>query len=131
MLSRHPGKCRGPHGHSRTIDIVMEADELSEDGMVIDFAELKQAARQVMETYDHTLCVNSADQRHAELKEIFGDALVSFPDQEPTTETLARRVFDEIAGRLAGGRKRASSNAPRLVRVRVSETSSTWAEYEA
>jgi 6-pyruvoyltetrahydropterin/6-carboxytetrahydropterin synthase len=28
MLSKHPDKCRFPHGHSRKVEFVIEADEL-------------------------------------------------------------------------------------------------------
>lgn len=129
MLSRHPGKCRWPHGHSRTVELVLEAQELDANGMVTDFATLKHAVKDIVEAYDHALCVNTADPDYALLAERFEPAIVAFEDQEPTTEALARRIFDDVARRLAEGDGPPSTT--RLVRVRISETSSTWAEYEA
>ena len=34
MLSKHPDKCRFPHGHTRRVELVLEADDLDENGMV-------------------------------------------------------------------------------------------------
>ena len=28
MLSKHPGRCRFPHGHSRRVDVVLSAEDL-------------------------------------------------------------------------------------------------------
>ena len=32
MLTHHPDKCRFPHGHSRKVEIIIEADELDLNG---------------------------------------------------------------------------------------------------
>ena len=37
MLTKHPDKCRFPHGHTRRVEFVIEADELDENQMVCDF----------------------------------------------------------------------------------------------
>ena len=37
MLSKHPGLCRFPHGHSRRVDVVLGAETLDSSGMVCDF----------------------------------------------------------------------------------------------
>ncbi len=34
ILSKHPGKCRFPHGHSRTVEVVLTADHLDASDMV-------------------------------------------------------------------------------------------------
>ena len=43
MLTPHPDKCRFPRGHSRKVEIVIEADELDTGGMVCDFKIVKDA----------------------------------------------------------------------------------------
>ena len=45
MLSKHGGKCRFPHGHSRRIEVVLVADQLNAADMVCDFKALKMASR--------------------------------------------------------------------------------------
>ena len=127
MLSRHPGKCRRPHGHSRAVDIVVEADELDENGMVLDFKALKAAAEDLVTAYDHALCVNSTDPHYPDLVGMFGDAVIAFENLEPTTENLARRLYDELDRKLQ--QPPHSGRRLKLLRVRISETSATWAEY--
>ena len=43
MLSKHPDKCRFPHGHTRKIELVLEADALDGNDMVCDFKAVKEA----------------------------------------------------------------------------------------
>ena len=136
MLSKHPDKCRFPHGHSRRIEFILEADQLDENGMVCDFKVIKDAVGEYVDSFDHALCMNTDDPMYKTLKEAYGDRVIGFSAAEPTTEVLARLIFDECSARLNEYREKGStkyeiSKSVRLVRVRVSETSSSWAEYEA
>ena len=101
MLTHHPDKCRFPHGHSRKVEIVIEADELDAGGMVCDFKIVKDAVGDFLETFDHALCVNTQDPMFATLKTAYGERVIPFTDTEPTTEVLAKTFFDEIAQGLA------------------------------
>lgn len=134
MLSRHPDRCRFPHGHTRTVELVLEADSLDDNQMVCDFAVLKTQLQDYLNTFDHAMCMNTADPRFAEFKSMYGERVIGFADEDPTTEVMARTIFDACRERLAA--HAAARRAPyglrdtvRLVRVRVWETSSTWAEY--
>ena len=49
MLSKHPDKCRFPHGHTRKVEFVLEADELDENEMVCDFKIVKEAVEGYLE----------------------------------------------------------------------------------
>lgn len=134
MLSRHPDKCRFPHGHSRKVEVVLEANTLDANGMVSDFKAIREAVGSFLDTYDHSLCVSTADPLFATLKEAFGERVIAFVDTEPTTEVIARTFFDRFAELLADYRARDDARYPlrggvRLVSVRVWETSSSWAEY--
>lgn len=135
MLSKHPDKCRFPHGHTRKVEIVLEANALDSNGMVCDFKLIKEAASEFLERFDHALCMNTADPAFAMLKSAFGDRVIGFESEEPTTEVLAKHFFDAIASRLGELTGERESKYPlrenvRLVRVRLWETSSSWAEYE-
>lgn len=135
MLSKHPDKCRFPHGHSRKVEIILEAENLDAGGMVCDFKIVKEAVGEYLETFDHALCMNTQDPMFATLKEAYGDRVIAFSDTEPTTEVLAKTFFDAIREGLAAYGSQPSPryllrDSVRLKRVRVWETSSSWAEYE-
>ena len=136
MLAHHPDKCRFPHGHSRKVEIVIEADDLDANGMVCDFKIMKDAVGDYIDTFDHALCVNTRDPMFETLKTAYGERVIPFTDTEPTTEVLARTFFDKIASELADYARRTDTRYKlradvRLVRVRVWETTSSWAEYES
>lgn len=137
MLSKHPGRCRLPHGHSRRIDLVIASETLDDRDMVCDFKALKLAVSDELDRYDHALAVNSQDPVLAQLCETNRTRVVVFEDQDPTTEALAKRIYDFVLGEIARagvytdehGNRFALSAALILERVRVTETSSSWAEY--
>ena len=139
MLSKHPAACRFPHGHTRTIEVVVAADSLDANDMVIEFKALKLALEPEIERYDHAMAVNSDDPFLASLGAYPEHAVVVVPGQDPTTEVLAKRLYDVAAEVLASGFEgRDASGVPyripagrvRLERVRVWETPSSWAEVE-
>lgn len=139
MLSKHPERCRFPHGHTRTIEVVIAGEELDDNGMLVDFKALKLAIEDLIDRYDHAMAVNSSDPFLPALQQQYGDeAIVVFEAQEPTTEAMAERLFVEISGILASGFEGASKSGAvyriptgsiRLERIRVWETPDSWAEY--
>lgn len=134
MLARHPDACRFPHGHSRRVEVVLEAETLDASGMVCDFKALRDAVAPFLDVFDHALCVNTDDPMFPALKQAYGERVIAFPSTEPTTEILAKTFFEEIRARLKQEAEKAGSRYPirrglRLVRVRVWETSTSWAEY--
>ncbi|MFQ5706596.1 MAG: 6-carboxytetrahydropterin synthase QueD [bacterium] len=52
FLPRH-AKCGQMHGHTYKVEVILEGE--NKDGMVLDFAEMKQAVETVLQTYDHKL----------------------------------------------------------------------------
>ncbi len=134
MLSLHPDKCRFPHGHTRRVEFVLEAADLDANGMVCDFKIIKDAVGEYVDSFDHALCMNTNDPMYATLKDAYGDRVIGFTATEPTTEVLAKAIFDECTKRLTAYRDQKDVRYPlrsgvRLLRVRVWETSSSWAEY--
>ena len=109
----------------------MDANE-----MVCDFKVLKELLGDFLEAYDHALCMNTDDPQYAHFKAVYGDRVIGFAHQDPTTEVLAQKVFDHLSERLAAYVATAQQRYPVraevcLERVRVWETSSSWAEYWA
>jgi len=135
MLAKHPDQCRFPHGHSRKVEFVLEADELDENQMVCDFKIVKEAVGDWLDTFDHALCMNTADPAYQEFKSRYGERVIGFDNQDPTTELMARVIFDHARQALtdysaSGAGRYHPAPGVRLVRVRVWETASSWAEYE-
>lgn len=136
MLSLHPDKCRFPHGHTRRVEFVLEAADLDANGMVCDFKVVKDAVGEYVDSFDHALCMNTDDPMYATLKGAYGDRVIGFTATEPTTEVLAKAIFDECVQRLGQYRGQMQPRyvlreGVQLVRIRVWETSSSWAEYGA
>lgn len=130
MLSKHPGKCRFPHGHSRRIEVVLASDTLDANDMVCDFKTVKTALTEFLEGWDHALCLNTEDAQFGFLQRTYGGRVVPFAKTDPTSEVMARCVFEKMKSVLAGdGATAGISPGVRIERVRVTETSSSWAEY--
>ena len=134
MLSKHPGKCRFPHGHSRKVEVVLAADELDANDMVCDFSAIKHALATFLDALDHALCINTDDPQFAYYRKTYGDRVIPFAKADPTSEVIARAVFDELKRRLAEAPLNPVTHSAlppgvRIERVRVTETSSSWAEY--
>ena len=132
LLTKHPGACRFPHGHSRTVEIVVTSEQLDAQDMVCDFKALKVAVSDVVNRYDHSFSLNTADPRFRELRSAYGERVLAFLETDPTTEVLAREIFWEVRAQLASAASDAEFPIPdvvKLERVRVTETASSWAEY--
>jgi 6-pyruvoyltetrahydropterin/6-carboxytetrahydropterin synthase len=134
MLSKHPDKCRFPHGHTRRVEIVLEADDLDANGMVCDFKIVKTAIGGYLDTFDHALCMNTDDPMYATLKGAYGDRVIGFASTEPTTEILAKTFYDACVAGFAtymasGGERYHLRGSVKVLSVRVWETRSSWAEY--
>lgn len=136
MLSKHPGLCRFPHGHSRTVEIVLEADALEERDMVCDFKTVKLAVGEFLSRFDHAIALNSADPMLKQLAPV-RERVVVFENTDPTTEVLAHKIFAFLKGELGAAKTYSDERGHsyrfppgvRVQRVRVSETATTWAEY--
>ena len=131
ILSKHPGKCRFPHGHSRRIEVVLAAEALDANDMVCDFKAVKRALQAFLDTWDHALALNTDDPNFAFYQEKHGARIIPFAHTDPTSEVMARTVFDEMRRALGVGHSGdfAIPAGVRVERVRVTETSSSWAEY--
>lgn len=134
MLSKHPGNCKYPHGHSRQVELVLESEQLDHNDMVCDFSIIKIVLKDFLDSFDHAMCMNTNDPMYTSFKTAYGDRIIGIDSADPTTEVIARMIFDRLSNSLKEYSK--NNNQPyvlaegvRLVRVRVWETSTSWAEY--
>ena len=105
-VREHQGGCERTHGHNWKIIVVVGADNLNEMGMVIDFKELKKVMREVIMPMDHNDI----------------NLYPPFDKINPTSENMAKYIFDEMGKRLNDERKR-------VVEVKVYETDTSVASY--
>ena len=134
MLSKHPDLCKFPHGHSRKVEFILETSELDENDMVCDFKILKEAMKDFLNTLDHALCMNTDDPMYTKLKEAYGNRIIDFPNEDPTTEVIAKLIHDTLKIKLKEYAANPDAKYPlssdlKIIRVRLWETSSAWAEY--
>ncbi|WP_080636112.1 6-carboxytetrahydropterin synthase QueD [Salinispora mooreana] len=99
-------KCGRLHGHTYTVEIILEGDSLAEPGFVTDFGDLDPFKQYIKSNFDHRY-----------LNDVLGE------DVPPTSEQLARHLAHWLENHLT------DSVGGRLTAVRVSETPSSWAEY--
>lgn len=89
---RHPGKCRHLHGHSARVGITLCANQLNEQGMVRDFAEVKSLVGEwVDRELDHNLLLHVDDPVLPGLQA--AQERVMVVDEHPTAEFLAKLIF--------------------------------------
>ena len=134
MLSKSDSFCSFPHGHTRTVELVYEADGLDSNQMVCDYRAVKMMMKEYLDSFDHSMCVNTQDPHYEDLHRLFGDRIIPFEGIDPTTEVMAKTIYDEGARRLkefieSDDKYFQLQSGLRLARVRVWETSTSWAEY--
>lgn len=117
-LLGHPGKCRHPHGHNGRAVITLSMPELNENGMVVDFTDLKGTiGRWIDENLDHKMILSAADPLLPLLQSL-GEPVFAI-EENPTAETLAKLLFDAAV----------AEKIP-VVRVEFWETPACRAVYE-
>jgi 6-pyruvoyltetrahydropterin/6-carboxytetrahydropterin synthase len=95
-LLDHGGKCRHLHGHNGKAVITLAAAELDQQGMVVDFGEIKRVLSQwIDENLDHRMVLRRDDPAVPCLRQL-GEPL-TLVNENPTAETLARLIFDHAA----------------------------------
>ncbi len=106
FLKNYEGECEKLHGHNWKVRITVSAADLDDKGLAMDFKTLKEIANKFVEKFDH---VNLNE-------------LPEFKDNNPTTENIARIIFE-------GLEKMVNGELVRVKRVSVGETDSNWASY--
>lgn len=129
-IPHHKSQCRHLHGHRYAIEVtlsgeIITAPGLSEEGMVMDFTEVKTIAQQaVVDAWDHAFLVYAGDTVVTDfLKSLPGHKTVVL-DCIPTAENLATMAF----AILDGAYRDTYGNNLRLERVRLYETPNNWAD---
>ena len=105
-LNGYQGDCSNLHGHNWTVMAVVQAEELDEIGIALDFKKLKKSLDAILDEFDHA---NLSD-------------LDCFQHQNPTSEILAKTIFESLAAQMDDDRIK-------VARVRVCESPGSGATY--
>lgn len=87
-LRDYPGNCEHPHGHNWEVTVAVQANDLDGLGMGIDFRELKNALKRVLDDLDHRDL-----NEHPE-----------FITRNPSSENLALHIYNALKPSLRGER---------------------------
>jgi 6-pyruvoyltetrahydropterin/6-carboxytetrahydropterin synthase len=96
----HKSQCRNLHGHRYTLEItllgeVIEEEGSSDNGMIMDFSEVKALAKaHLVDVWDHAFLVYAKDSVVRSFLATLPDHKTVVIDKIPTVENLARTAFD-------------------------------------
>lgn len=79
FLRNYRGKCENPHGHNYKVRVTLRGEALDKAGLLLDFKDLKQVMRPVIDRLDHQM-LNDLD---------------PFTELNPSAENLARYFYQE------------------------------------
>jgi len=130
-VPNHKSKCRNLHGHRYKIeaivrDKVITTPGASDEGMVIDFGDIKEIMMEEIDAkFDHgfVMYVDDEFKSYFNLMRNENNQKIIFVDFIPTAENLAKHWFELIESKLR-------ERKIKLLGVRVWETPTSTATYE-
>lgn len=105
-LRQYDGECERLHGHNWNVQIFVAADKLDDLGMVMDFKDLKQKTKPLIDKFDHQ----------------YLNDIPPFDEINPTTENMARYIYDELS-------KVVNDSRVKVSKVTVWESDNSFASY--
>lgn len=129
-IPNHKSQCRNLHGHRYALEITLSGDiitkeQASEDGMVMDFSDVKRIAREsIVDVWDHAFLVYEKDSAVLDfLNSLPNHKTVVFPSV-PTAENMAAEAFKILKNQYQDS----YGNHLKLERVRLFETPNSWVD---
>jgi 6-pyruvoyltetrahydropterin/6-carboxytetrahydropterin synthase len=105
-LTEYEGACARLHGHNYRVECSVVGEALQPNGMLLDFGDLKGLCDEILGEMDHR----------------YLNDLPCFQGQNPTSENIARLIFQRLSAALSDARLRVGY-------VRVWETPAQSAVY--
>lgn len=100
------GGCENLHGHNWNVEVSVVGDRLGEDGLLVDFRVIKNHTKAIIDELDHK----------------FLNEMEAFKVTEPSSENIARHIFEYL-------KKRLDVEGVRVSRVTAWESESACASY--
>lgn len=129
-IPSHKSQCRNLHGHRYAIEITLSGDIIrqegvSENGMVMDFSDVKAIARRaVVDVWDHAFLVYKDDAVILNFLNTLPAHKTVVMDTVPTAENMAAEAFKILRAEYHD----TYGNHLKLERVRLYETPNSWAD---
>jgi len=108
-LRNYKGKCENPHGHNYRVQVTLAGRELDQAGLLLDFKDLKQVMKHVVDYLDHQMM----------------NDLEPFTTLNPSAENLAKYFFEQTNQRL----QQQTAGRVEIKRVTIWETETSIATY--
>ena len=108
-LRDYKGKCENPHGHNYKVRITLRGAQLDKAGLLLDFKELKEVMKHVIDRLDHQML----------------NDIEPFTSLNPSAENLARYFYEQAGERL----KALTHGRVAIGDVTIWETDTTTARY--
>jgi 6-pyruvoyltetrahydropterin/6-carboxytetrahydropterin synthase len=105
-LKGYEGPCENLHGHNWVIKATVATDQLDNIGMAYDFKKLKIHLHDIIDRLDHQ----------------FINEVAPFDQLNPTSENIAKFIFEALAKKLPAGVK--------VLSIEVGESEQYLAAYE-
>ncbi len=105
-LREYKGKCENLHGHNWKVDIFVRCEKLNNEGMVMDFKDIRSIADEILSKFDHK----------------YLNEVPPFDKINPTSENIAKHIYDEL-------NKKYKERNVTLTKVTVWETDGASASY--
>ena len=86
QLRGYKGKCENLHGHNWKVQAYVTAEKLNDIDIAIDFHDLKRITIEIISQLDHKFLNN----------------IPPFTEKNPSSENIAKWIFDSLKERLAG-----------------------------
>lgn len=86
-LREYHGACENLHGHNWRVEMTVGGEDLDKLGMLMDFRDLKRILNEAIKRFDH----------------VYLNELPDFEKQNPTTENMARLLYEECSRKLPAG----------------------------
>ena len=105
-LRDYKGENESTHGHNYKVRVSVEGEQLDSTGLLVDFIDLRDAVKSVVDRLDHR----------------FLNEVAPFDHLNPSAENIARYFCDQLQSRV-------NQNGARLQAVTVWETDTSFATY--
>jgi 6-pyruvoyltetrahydropterin/6-carboxytetrahydropterin synthase len=106
QLREFKGACEQLHGHNWKVEVYVAGNKLEKNGLLIDFKLVKNAAKKALDKLDHQ----------------FLNDLEPFNSLNPSSENIARHIFESVS-------KELNSERVKVSRVTAWESDTACATY--
>jgi len=85
QLKGYKGRCENLHGHTFKVQVFVEGEKLKPEGYLIDFKDLKDALKKILDELDHS----------------YLNDLPYFKELNPTAESLAKLIYEKMKSQVS------------------------------